>query len=224
MRSAVTVADPTAAGIRPMLLHHDATSARMSLVPDGALLLAGDAVEIDVEVEAGARLELVEPGGTVAFDMRGGRARWDVRIRVGAGATLTWAGEPFVLAAGARVDRTTRVRLVGGGRLALRECLVLGRSGEAAGAVRQHTEVAGEADRPLLVETLSLDADTAGDLLGPARVVASVLSLGPGAAVTGPDVDRYDLHAGGHLWRRTTAEAHLASLAGPWASAVERAS
>ena len=71
VRTAMTGSDPTAALVRPMVLHHDATTARISLVPEGALLLAGDAVELDVTVDAGARLDVVEPGGTVAFDMRG---------------------------------------------------------------------------------------------------------------------------------------------------------
>lgn len=220
VRTAVSQSSPTASGLRPVIVHHDATSARVSLVPDGALLLAGDAVEVDVTVDAGARLDLIEPGGTVAFSMAGGRARWDVRLDVARGATLTWAGEPFVVAAGASVDRTTRVRLAGGARVALRESVVLGRYGEAPGAVRQRTRTS-EDGRSLLVEDLFLDASTAPGLLGGHRVLASVLLLGAGGEKGAPEpvADRLLLEGGGVLWRRLATQAHEADLAAAWATA-----
>ena len=46
--------------------------ARVALVPEQAVLLAGDHVTVSVRVGAGAALEIVEPGGTVAYAMRGG--------------------------------------------------------------------------------------------------------------------------------------------------------
>jgi len=220
VRTAMTGSDPSVPMVRPMVLHHDAHTARVSLVPEGALLLSGDAIEIDVTVDPGARLELVEPGGTVAFDMRGGRARWDVRIRLGNDAVLTWAGEPFVVAAGADVTRSLDMRLGRGASLAMRETLVLGRYGEWPGRVRQHTQAA-LVGVPVLVEDLPLDATTAPGLLGGHRVVCSVLLLGrelPTDAVA--TVDRYDLDTGGHLWRRLGTQAHEAGLPDAWAAAV----
>lgn len=220
VRTAMTPYDPTAALLRPVLQHHDERGARVGLVPEGALLLAGDAVEIDIGVDAGARLDLVEPGGTVAFDMRGGRARWDVRIRLGAGATLSWAGEPFVVAAGADVARRIVIDLAPGAALALRETLVLGRFGEGPGRMRQHT-VASLGEVPVLVEDLPLDPTTVPGLLGGHRVMSSVLLLGPGLA-EGDDVgtDRYDLEAGGHLWRRLGVQAHETVPGEAWRAAV----
>lgn len=220
VRSAMTGSVPTAAMVRPMVLHHDARGARISLVPEGALLLAGDAIEIDVTVDAGARLDLVEPGGTVAFDMRGGRARWDVRIRLGAGAVLTWAGEPFIVAAGADVVRCLDVGIARGASLAMRETLVLGRFGEGPGRVRQHTKVTVDST-PVLVEELPLDASTAPGLLGGHRVMSTVLLLRPAIdSPPEPAQDRYDLDVGGHLWRRLASQAHQASLEAGWAVAV----
>ncbi|WP_278255751.1 hypothetical protein [Nocardioides convexus] len=101
VRTATTQSDATASVVRPMLVAHDRDRARVSLVPEGALLLAGDAVEVDVSVDAGMSLDLVEPGGTVAFDMRGATARWDVRIetRHGCPAHL---GRPSVRGLGGR--------------------------------------------------------------------------------------------------------------------------
>lgn len=230
VHTALAATDPTASGLRPLVLRHDAAGAQVSLVPDGALLLAGDAVEIDVEVDPGVVLEIIEPAGTVAFDMRGDRARWDVRIRLGAGARLAWAGEPFVVAAGADVSRHTTAVLGPGAGLALRETLVLGRHGEPPGRLRQHTVVSDD-HGPVLVEDLPLDAATAPMLLGGNRVVSSVLALG------GPPAERscrqrYDLDGGGRLWRRLGQQAHEAELDAAWrdeladlhaAAAAERA-
>lgn len=218
VRTATTATNPSAAMLRPVVVHHDATAARVSLVPEGALLLAGDGIEIDIAVDPGARLDLVEPGGTVAFDMRGARASWDVRIRVGAGAVLTWAGEPFVVAQGADVSRRLEARLDSGATFALSETLVLGRHGERAGRLRQSTVVT-VSGVPLLVEELPLDVTTVPGLLGGHRVLSSVLLAGrevadPSAAVP----HRYDLDAGGHVWRRIGREVHESTLADAWAT------
>ncbi|WP_183098386.1 urease accessory protein UreD [Nocardioides pelophilus] len=220
VRSAMTGSDPSTALVRPMVLHHDARAARISLVPEGALLLAGDAIEVDITVDAGARLDLVEPGGTVAFDMRGDRARWDVRARLGRDAVLTWAGEPFVVAAGADVSRRLDLELAAGAGVAIRDTLVLGRYGERPGGMRQHTTVAVERS-PVLVEELPLDAATAPGLLGGHRVLCSVLLLGRQLAPDPAVPDRYDLDAGGHLWRRLGAQAHQAALPDAWRDALK---
>jgi len=220
VRTAMTGSDANAALLRPMVVHHDEAAALVSLVPEGALLLAGDAIEIDVTVDAGARLDLVEPGGTVAFDMRGRRARWDVRIRLGSGAVLTWAGEPFVVAAGADVTRRLDVGLADGAVFAIRESLTLGRYGEGPGGLHQHTAVASDGV-PILVEDLPLDATTAPGLLGGRRVVSSVLLVGKDLPTSTEATEhRYDLDAGGHLWRRLGAQTHEAALADAWAAAV----
>ncbi|HWI42455.1 MAG TPA: urease accessory protein UreD [Nocardioides sp.] len=217
VRTATSSSDPTAAVVRPIVVEHGMRSARIALVPEGALLLAGDAIEIDVTVDEGAEVDLLEPGGTVAFDMRGDSARWDVRIDVRPGARLHWGGLPFVVAAGADVARTVRVRCAGDARLALRECLVLGRFGEPPGTLRQVTTVVDGSDRPVLAETLPLDARSAPLLLGSHRVLSSVLSLGGPLAPTAADEHRYDLDVtGAVLWRRLGAQAHDASLDALW--------
>lgn len=217
VRSVVSASDDGAPALRPMILARQRDRVRVSLVPEGALLLAGDGIELDIAVDDGAFLELVEPGGTVAFDMRGGCARWSVRVQLGRGARMTWAGEPFVVSAGADVERKTLVRLAAGARLALRETLVLGRYGELPGHVRVTTSVVDDSG-PLQVEDLPLNPGTAPGLLGGHRVVASVLLVGDVGVQPDerPDLDRYDLHSGGTLWRRLGAEAHAARLDGAW--------
>lgn len=214
VRSATTLSDPSASSVRPMLLSHDAGGARVSLVPDGALLLGGDAIELDIEVGPGACLDLVEPGGTVAFDMRGGRASWSVLVTLGPGARLTWAGEPFIVSAGADVRRTTVVRMAQSATLAMRETLVLGRHGESPGRILQHTAVSVDRE-PVLVEELPLDDLDAAILLGGHRVLASVLAVGEDHP-SGPEADRFDLDGGARLWRRLGTQAHETELVEAW--------
>lgn len=222
VRTAISHSDATAAAVRPMLTSRGSTHARISLVPEGALLLAGDTVEIDITVDPGGRLDLDEPSGTVAFDMRGGTARWHVRVELGADAVLTWAGQPFVVSAGADVDRSLQVRYAPGARLAIRETLVLGRYGEPPGTVRQTATVLERPYRPVLLEDLPLDADSATWLLGGHRVMTSVLYVGDAATSgIGPGDDRYDLDtAGAVLWRRLGIEAHEAAIPDAWSAAV----
>lgn len=199
--------------IRPMLLSADSTAARVSLVPEGAVLLAGDEVRIRITVGPGALLDLQEPGGTVAYDMRGGRATWDVEISLAAGAALVWRGEPFVVADGADVRRRTRIVAGAGSRIALRETLVLGRHGERGGRIRQALSVEDADGSPVLLEELDVSAATGAGLLGGHRVVGSVLALG---VLVPPSPDRFDLEAGGHLLRRLTGEAHTAHDRAAW--------
>lgn len=143
----------------PRLLNRGAGSARIALVGARALLLAGDDVRIDVRVDAGCTLELVEVAGTVAYDGRGGPAStWSTTVLVAEGARLAWAGEPFVVADGAEVTRSLDASLAGGAVAELRETFVLGRTGERGGSLRTVTRV-DIAGKPLLVEDLDLTAD-----------------------------------------------------------------
>lgn len=194
--------------VRAMLTSATATGARVCLVPEGALLLGGDLVEIEVVVGPGAALELVEAAGTVAYDMRGAAARWDVDARVGCAGTLVWGSEPFVVSAGADVGRTTRVVVDEGARLALRETLVLGRHGEPSGRVAQHLAVTDGGGDPVLVEHLALDGRPSPGVLGGLRVVSTVLALGLRVPPAEAPEGRYDLDSGGAYWRRLGDEVH----------------
>ena len=141
-------------GIR--VLHAGADVARVAVLAEGALLVAGDDVSVGMRVGPGVRLDVVEPAGTVAFDMRGGSARWGVDIEVDDGGELVWRAEPFVVATGAVVERRVEVALHGSGVAVLREVLVLGRVREVGGVVRQRLRASG-AGTPLLAEDLVLD-------------------------------------------------------------------
>ena len=124
----------------------------------GALLLAGDEVRVGVAVDGPVTVEVVETAGTVAYDMRGGSARWDVDLVLSGGARVAWHGEPFVVSAGADVDRRTTASVAADSVLALRETLVFGRSGQTGGTLRTHTRISC-GGVPVLAEDLDLSPD-----------------------------------------------------------------
>ncbi len=175
---------------------------RVALVPEQAVLLGGDHVTVSVRVAAGQALEIVEPGGTVAYAMRGRGAVWDVDVEVEAGASLVWHGEPFVVAEGADVRRTMRVGLGVEASVVLHETLVLGRSGEGPGRLVSRTDVHRDG-APVLLE--ELDAALG---LGPHRVLDQVLCLGSGCTVEG-----LALESGDRLHRWLGAETHASPIA-----------
>ncbi|GAA1598415.1 MULTISPECIES: urease accessory protein UreD [Kribbella] len=179
---------------------------RVALLAAGALLLAGDEVRIDVAVSGAVRLEIVEIAGTVAYGMRGGRARWDVAIELRDGANLQWYAEPFVVSADADVRRTTTVHLSTGCTADLRETLVLGRQGETGGALHTTTR-AWLDDEPLLAEDLQFRNSWA--VLGTARCLDTVTTLGfrlPAAPET------MQLEGPGSIARQLVHEQHLSTL------------
>lgn len=166
--------------LRPQQLHGPGDRCRVGLLATTALLLGGDAVELEVHVGAGVTLELADVAGTVAYDGRGRPARWDVTIRVADGGRLWWSGEPFVVADGADVSRRLDLHLARGAAALLRETLVLGRAGQLGGVLRSRTSVQVDG-RPGLVEDQVLDP--AGQrllpgMLGRLRVVDTVLAAG----------------------------------------------
>ncbi|MFE5775360.1 urease accessory protein UreD [Brachybacterium sp. NPDC056505] len=153
--------------------------AHVALVAGGAMLLGGDHVRVEVEVEDGCVLEIEDVGGTVAYESTGEPSRMDITIRLGKCSRLLWRAHPFVIAGGADVDRTTSIELGRHSSVLLRETLVLGRSGERGGLLRSSVH-AREADgTPVFLEDLALDgARPRAGVLGDHRVLDSALLLG----------------------------------------------
>ena len=172
--------------LQPDLLRGQVTSnngdgCQIGLVATTALLLGGDTVELVVEIGPGAVLDLFDVAGTVAYHGRGRPAAWHTTIAVADRGRLRYRGEPFVLADGADVTRTLGITLTGDARCVLRETLVLGRTGEAGGRLRSLTK-ADRDGRPIWIEEHDLDPNGIRNLpglLGPARVMDSLVSLGP---------------------------------------------
>jgi urease accessory protein len=199
--------------LRPRALAEHDRALRVALVQTAACLLAGDQDELDIRVGPGAALELVEPAATVAHHGRDGRgARWSARVTVEAGATLRWLGAPFIVAAGATVERSLRVDVADGGAALLRDLLVLGRATEAPGAYAGHTELR-HAGRPLLVEALDT-SDRAllrsPAVLGDAKVLDTIALVG---RVPPPAPDTWRLPGAGAMRALPFASAHEADAA-----------
>lgn len=166
--------------VTPRFIGRDGNTVRICLVGHQAMLLAGDWLELDVEVAAGARLELVESSATIAYNGRGGRAGWRASVRIAGSGSLVWRSEPFVVAAGADVERTLDIAVDDGGVAALYESLVLGRHQELGGALLSHTRASYQRS-PVLVETLDLSDPVARSrpgVLGRYRVLTSALVVG----------------------------------------------
>ncbi|WP_182359682.1 urease accessory protein UreD [Tomitella gaofuii] len=206
--------------LQPRPLGVDGDSVRIALVGRYAMLLAGDDLRIDITVGPGVRLEIVEPSGTVAYDARGGDARWSATARVAEGGSLVWRSSPFVVTAGADLSRETSVDLAEGATALLAETLVLGRSYETGAGPLRSRMCATQCGRPLLVEDLDLRSGplrSAPGVLDRARVLASVMLFGarPAAAETRHET----LLAGrGALARALSVHAHEAedALAETW--------
>lgn len=171
----------TRGALAPRRLRSPDGTVRVALVATVALLLAGDRVRIEIFVR-GRTLEVVEVGGTTAYDMRTGKrthADWDVDIQLSEGAHLSWRGEPFVVSEGADVRRNTVVDLRDETTVTIGERLVLGRSGERGGRLVSSMRAMLD-DVPLLAEDLDLGHGLRenGALIGPHRCLETIVALG----------------------------------------------
>ncbi|WP_104161632.1 urease accessory protein UreD [Arthrobacter sp. ZGTC212] len=210
---------------RPVNGTADPLHLRVALIGIHMMLLGGDDVRIEVSVDPGVTLEVVEPAGMVAYDADLVPSRWSLDAELGEDAALIWDGASFVAAAGSNVRRQTRLQLASGARALVRETLVLGRSGEHGGRLRSITRAAGPGG-DLLYEDLDLTGPRhrAVGILGDAKVVATATAVGwrPGAlpepaAGAAPDgarepgrTRRFDLAAPGAVARSLSVQAHTA--------------
>jgi urease accessory protein len=141
---------------RPRILGpvDDTGWARVALVQTRASLITADDITVEVSVGPGAALELVELGALLAMNARDGRqAQLTAAIDVAAGGRLIWLGQPWIVAAGAVVESRVTLSLAAGAVVLRGESVVLGRSGEPAGALSSRTRITLDA-APLLDETL----------------------------------------------------------------------
>jgi urease accessory protein len=153
---------------------------RVVLVQTIAGPLAGDRAEIDIEVGAGAALELVGNAATLAYPAPS-PARHEVRVRLGAGARLAWLPEPLILAADCNLESSIQLELEVGSAALVRELVVLGRHGERPGYYRSQLRCELEG-RPVLHEAVYIDREGACQssraVLAGARAFASLALLG----------------------------------------------
>ena len=204
--------------LAPRLISRTRRTARVGITAAQMLLLEGDDVELDIEVDAGCSLQVQDTGGTVAYPPRERPAdqpgdvepsRWSTSIRLGEGAALSWNGLPLVVSQGAVTLRRTTAHLSEGARLLMRETVVLGRHGETGGRVTSALSVS-DAHGPVLLEETSLDglAPRPG-VLGRRRVLDSV-----GCAGFSPETAAGDLvfDRPGAMARTIGDDAHRTAL------------
>ena len=185
--------------------------ARVTLVQTVAGLLSGDEVELEVDVGAGAALELIGNAATLVYPARRPAAQI-VRCSVGAGGRFAWLPQPLVLAAGCDFRGSLQVDLAPDAVAVLRETIVLGRYGEASGRCDAilRCDLAGT---PLLRDRVRIDETSRRSPveLGGAAVYSSLALLGTRPAEQ-PRHDELDLAGPGRLLRvlaRDAAEAEL---------------
>jgi urease accessory protein len=164
--------------LRAQVVHAPGGWCRIGLLATTALLLGGDEVELRIRVRPGARLDLFDVAGTVAFDGRGAPARWSTSVTVYAGAVFRWSGQPLVVADGADVTRTLDLDVAGTGRALVRDTVVLGRTGESGGRLRSRTSI-HHADRLIALEGQDLDPELRRlpGVLGDLRVLDTITEV-----------------------------------------------
>jgi urease accessory protein len=183
----------------------------VAIVPTQAGPLDGDHDVVRLHVGAGATLVTVPIAATLALP---GASRLELHAVVEAGGRLVLDEPPLIVAEGAHVVRRVRIELAEGAVAAVRDIVVLGRSGEGRGRLDAELR-ATLAGRPLLHDALRIEPGAAdGHVALPPghRVAGTVALLGePGEPpLAGP----------GALRRATGRDlpAVEAALAGPWAA------
>lgn len=144
--------------------------------------MGGDRWRIDVVVGAGASLRVRSVAASIALPDRAGRpSLLEIHAEVGPDASLDWAPEPLILAAGATHTTTATVRAARDARLRWREEIVCGRANEQSGT--GYTRLRATYDgQPLLAHDLALGPGAPGwdspAVLGTGRAVGTVLLAG----------------------------------------------
>ncbi|MDP9094207.1 MAG: urease accessory protein UreD [Actinomycetota bacterium] len=160
----------------------DRDSCALCLVGTAAGPLPGDDLHLSLRLGSRARASLSAAGASIA---QGGGApmpsRLSVSAALGPGAQLEADPGAVVVCSGARVDLSVSIQLADDAAIQWRELVVLGRTGEAAGAVTLRWEVQ-RGGSPLLRQFVDLrDPRFAAwpGLVAGARVMASELISAP---------------------------------------------
>ena len=212
--------------LAPRVLSAGFGAAQACVLPTQAGPLAGDHDRVRIVVGADATL-VVRPIAAMLALPGAACTRLDLDVEVGPGGRLVLEEPPLIVAAGADVERSAALTLAVGAVAALRETVVLGRSGECGGRLVSTLRVRDD-DGVVLHDALVLDPATAREdphvALPPGdRVAGTLCLLGTDA---GDEDSPFALARGGEL-RRATASglAELdAELARPWARWVETVS
>ncbi|MBT2229496.1 urease accessory protein UreD [Nonomuraea sp. NEAU-A123] len=146
------------------------------LVSTAAGPLGGDRLELDLDIAPGTSLEVGSVASTLVLP-GDGESVMVITARVGAGASLRFAPQPTVLAAGCFHRLVVRLTLAAGAHVFWREEIVFGRYGEAPG--RCHARFDATYDgRPLLRQEYTVGDPALGAspaVYGDARCIGTTL-------------------------------------------------
>jgi urease accessory protein len=208
---------PVLASEVPLVLRR--TPEAVYLIGGAAGPIGGDWLALEITVGAGAFLRLRTAAASIALPgLDGLESELRVTASVAAGGCLEYLPEPIVVTAGARHASVFAVTLEAGASLLLRDEILLGRHGEAGGAMRSVLRV-DYAGRALLRQSLEVTGTDAASL-GPAvlsghRAVGNLLRVnaadGGAEAVGNTDVVVPDVA----IARGTALEVAVMPLAGP---------
>ena len=142
------------------------------LHPPGGLV-AGDSLNLDIEVEEGAHALVTAPAATKVYRSDGRLSRQVQAVRAAAGSVIEWLPPETILFNGARSHGETRIELSGDAAFIGWDILCLGRPAcderFRTGSCRQHFELWRDG-RPLVLERARLEAASTrrvGDCGGP---------------------------------------------------------
>ncbi len=162
---------------------HDADGAcALCLVGSAAGPLAGDALELDLQLEPGARARLTATGASIAQGRGAAPSTLRMAATLAAAAELDADPGPLIVCQGSRVDVAVRLDLAADATLCWRELVVLGRSADAEPGAATISWDVTRAGRPLLRQHTDLTDPhlrTWPGTTGGRRVIAGALVTGP---------------------------------------------
>ena len=200
--------------------------ARVVLVQTAASILSGDRIGIEIEIGAGAALELTTTSATVAYPAHA-PASQTLDCSVARGGRFAWLPEPLVLARGCDLSLRVEIRLETDAAALVREFVVLGRHGEHPGRCTSVLSCTLEG-APLLRDSIVIDPTTRDSRLqlDGAAVFLSLALLGR-RRHQAPLPGELDLAGPGHVCRALGRDAAsvsrtLAALEPAYAGALWR--
>jgi urease accessory protein len=152
-------------------------------------IAGGDRLDLQIAINPGARLAVTTAAAEKVYRSVGPEAHAEVRLSVGANATLSWLPQETILFDGSRFRRSIDIDVAAGGRLVLAECVVFGRT--AMGEVVRHGSLLDRwrvrhDGRLVFAETVRLGGVVAG-ALAESAVAAGGAAVATVLAVPGDD-------------------------------------
>ena len=165
----------------PILLRP--TASALILQAGAAGPVGGDDLSLKIVLTEGVSIAMTTVGATVVLPGTS-ESRFRIDITIGRNSTLHWDPHPLISVIESDHHQQMTIEIAPGGTLSLLETIVLGRSNEPPGHLRNTLRVTASG-LPILHQNLDLGGDGAGcGWSGPAvtaghRVLTTALDIGP---------------------------------------------